>query len=150
MARRRGFVNCYDMNNHIVTEWNKIVKKRDVTWILGDITMEKNNYEILNELNGIKKVILGNHDEPQHVPSLLKYVNFVCAYYKKDGILFSHIPIHESEIGRFRYNIHGHTHNNHILVHPSISIELGEKHPKYINVCAEVINYKPKRIDELI
>lgn len=150
MAIKRGFKDAFEMNDHIITEWNKIVKKRDVTWILGDITMEKANYAILNKLNGIKKIILGNHDQSQHIPKLLEYVNSVCAYYKDKGILFSHIPIHESEIKRFKYNIHGHTHEYHILAHSSIAIKLGEKNPKYINVCAEVIDYKPKTIEELI
>jgi calcineurin-like phosphoesterase family protein len=144
MAIKRGFKDEEEMNKHIVKEWNKVVSKKDVTWILGDITMEKGNYEILNKLNGIKKVILGNHDEPQHVPELLKYVNKVCAVqyvkHKEFGnIIFSHIPIHPQELEyRYTINIHGHVHEN----------TLPDK--RYINVCAEVIDYKPKLLNELI
>jgi len=144
MAIRRGFEDEEQMNKHIISEWNKVVSKRDVTWILGDITMEKSNYEILNELNGIKKVILGNHDEPQHVPELLKYVNKVCAVqyvsHKEFGnIILSHIPIHPQELEyRFNINIHGHVHRN----------TLSDK--RYINISAEVIDYKPKLLSELI
>lgn len=151
MAIKRGFKNADEMNNHIIQEWNKIVKKRDITWILGDITMEKANYSILDKLNGIKKVVLGNHDKPQHVPELLKYVNQVCSCFKKQGIIFTHIPVHENELRRFRYNIHGHTHEYNILVHPSIADEAwDEKHEKYINVCMEVLNYQPKTLEELL
>jgi calcineurin-like phosphoesterase family protein len=144
MAIKRGFKDENEMNEHIVSEWNKVVSKKDVTWILGDVTMEKGNYEILNRLNGIKKVILGNHDEPQHVPELLKYVNKVCAVqyvkHKEFGnIIFSHIPIHPQELEyRFTINIHGHVHEN----------TLPDK--RYINVSAEVINYKPKLLSELL
>ena len=144
MAIKRGFKDEIEMNEHIVQEWNKVVSKKDVTYILGDITMEKNNYEILNKLNGIKKVILGNHDEPQHVPELLKYVNNVCALkylkHKKYGnIILSHAPIHPQELEyRFNINIHGHVHEN----------TLEDK--RYINVCAEVIDYKPKLLSELL
>lgn len=144
MAIKRGFKDEIEMNEHIVLEWNKIVSKKDVTWILGDITMEKNNYEILNRLNGIKKIVLGNHDKPQYVKSLLNYCNFVCGSFKmgikevKGNVILTHIPIHESEISRFHYNIHGHVHEN----------TLNDK--KYINVSAEVINYKPKLITELL
>jgi calcineurin-like phosphoesterase family protein len=133
------------MNEHIVSEWNKIVSKKDVTWILGDITMEKSSeYYWLDQLNGIKKVILGNHNEPQHVPKLLKYVNKVCAVqyvkHKEFGnIIFSHIPIHPQELEyRYTINIHGHVHEN----------TLPDK--RYINVCAEVIDYKPKLLSELL
>ena len=41
MALRRGFKNEFEMDDYIVEQWNSVVKKKDVTWILGDITMEK-------------------------------------------------------------------------------------------------------------
>ena len=144
MAIKRGFKDENEMNEHIVKQWNSVVSKKDVTYILGDITMKKNNYEILNRLNGIKKVILGNHDEPQHVPHLLKYVNNVCALkylkHKEFGnIILSHAPIHPQELEyRFNVNIHGHVHEN----------TLPDK--RYINVSAEVIDYRPKTLKELI
>lgn len=145
MAIRRGFKDEEEMNKHIVKQWNSIVSKKDVTYILGDITMEKaTQYYWLNELNGIKKVILGNHDEPQHVPELLKYVNNVAAMkylkHKQYGnIILSHAPIHPCELEyRFNINIHGHVHEN----------TLPDK--RYINVSAEVIDYKPKLLSELI
>jgi len=144
MAIRRGFKDEFEMNEHIISEWNKIVSKRDVTYILGDITMEKANYEILNKLNGIKKVILGNHDEPQHVLQLLQYVNNVasCKYIKDKqfgNIILSHIPVHNQELEyRWKINIHAHVHEN----------TLPDK--RYINVSAEVIDYKPKLLSELI
>lgn len=149
MAIRRGFENAEQMNNHIIQEWNKVVGKRDITWILGDITMEKANYSILDKLNGIKKVVLGNHDKPQHVTQLLKHVNQVCSCFKKGGIIFTHIPIHESELNRFRYNIHGHTHENNIL-DSNHDKAWKEKDKRYINVCMEVLNYQPKTIEELL
>jgi len=141
MAIKRGFKDENEMNEHIISEWNKVVSKKDVTWILGDITMEKGNYEILNKLNGIKKVILGNHDKPQHVSELLKYVNNVssCKYLKDkqfDNIILSHIPIHPQELEyRWKLNIHGHVHTNTL------------NDSRYINVCAEVIDYKPRTLD---
>jgi len=145
MAIKRGFKDQYEMNEHIISEWNKIVSKRDVTWILGDITMEKSfDYYNLDQLNGIKKIILGNHDEPQHVPALLTYVNSVSSMrYLKDkefgNIIFTHAPIHPCELEyRYNINIHGHVHTN----------TLSDK--RYINVSAEVIDYKPKLLSELI
>jgi len=145
MAIKRGFKDQYEMNEHIISEWNKVVSKRDVTWILGDITMEKSfDYYNLDQLNGIKKVILGNHDEPQHVPALLTYVNSVSSMrYLKDkefgNIIFTHAPIHPCELEyRYTINIHGHVHEN----------TLEDK--RYINVSAEVIDYKPKTLKELL
>lgn len=141
MAIRRGFEDEMQMNGHIVSCWNQVVKKKDLVIILGDVTMEKTAYyPILNILNGLKTVVLGNHDEPNHVKELLKYVNKVAGMidYKKEYIL-THCPIHPSQLDyRYSYNIHGHVHTNSIA------------DPRYINVSAEVIDYTPKTLEQLI
>lgn len=132
MALKRGFVDEVEHDNHIIKQWNSIITKNDVVWILGDITMEKTSpYPLLNKLKGIKKVVLGNHDQPNHVPELLKYVNWVCGMYKYKGYILTHCPIHEFELGRFSKNIHGHVHENSL------------KDDRYINVSCEVVDYKP-------
>jgi calcineurin-like phosphoesterase family protein len=138
MALKRGFLSAQEMDEHVLEKWNSKVLKRDTVWILGDITMEKANYEILSRLNGYKKVVLGNHDQPQHIPKLLQYVNSVCGMYKKGGYIFTHCPIHESEVTRFHRNIHGHVHENSL------------EDDRYINVSCEVVDYTPKLIEELI
>lgn len=139
MALKRGFKDEYDHDDTITLNWNKIVTKRDTVIILGDITMEKQqHYHLLDELNGIKKVVLGNHDKPQHVKELLKYVNSVSGSLTMSGCIFTHIPIHESEIKRFRKNIHGHLHNLKI------------DNEKYINVCLEHTDYKPILLSDLL
>jgi calcineurin-like phosphoesterase family protein len=139
MAQHRGFQDEFYHDEFIIDNWNSTVKKKDVTYILGDITMEKANYEVLNRLNGLKKVIQGNHDLPQHTKRLLEYVNWVGAYYVQGHFIFSHIPIHPMELaGRFKYNIHGHIHSNEV------------DDLRYINVSAEAIGYKPKTLEELM
>ena len=72
MALKRGFNTVEDHDNHIIQCWNSVVSKRDTVFLVGDITMESSeHYYKLDYLNGIKKVILGNHDKPQHIPELL-------------------------------------------------------------------------------
>jgi calcineurin-like phosphoesterase family protein len=138
MALKRGFKNVQEHDAFIINQWNSVVLKKDTVWILGDITMEKSsNYFILNHLNGIKKVVLGNHDRPQHVPELLKYVNSVCGMIKLKGFILTHAPIHESELGRFGGNIHGHVHEKTL------------DDPRYINVSCEVLNYTPILLESL-
>jgi calcineurin-like phosphoesterase family protein len=71
---------------------------------------------------------------------MLKYIHSVAGMvdYKKT-VIFTHCPIHSSQLEfRYKYNIHGHVHEN----------SLDDK--RYINVCAEVIDYKPKLITSLI
>jgi calcineurin-like phosphoesterase family protein len=134
MAKKRGFETIEDHDNHIIKKWNSVVTKRDKVYLLGDITMEKANYTILKKLNGNKVVIGGNHDKPGHVKELLKYVSGVAGAIKYKGFIMTHIPIHKSELHRFRGNIHAHVHEK-IL-----------KHKRYICVSAEAIDYKPLEI----
>jgi calcineurin-like phosphoesterase family protein len=140
MAVHRGFKDAKEQDDLIVSNWNEVVKKGDTVYVLGDITMEKANYEILNSLKGYKKVVLGNHDSPSHARKMLDYVNCVSGMinYKKIAIL-THCPIHPSELEyRFKINIHGHVHENTI------------DDNRYINVSCENINYTPILLDELI
>ena len=138
MAIKRGFKDEIEHDSFIIEQWNKVVSKKDTVWILGDITMEKTSpYPLLDKLNGYKKVVLGNHDQPQHVPELLKHVNCVSGMVKYKGYILSHCPIHESEINRFKKNIHGHVHENSL------------DDSRYCNVSAEVINFTPILISEI-
>lgn len=137
IAIKRGFNSVEEHDEHIVEKWNSVITKNDTVWVLGDITMEKANYAILDRLKGYKKVILGNHDRPQHIPEMLKHVNSVCGARQLKGFMLTHIPIHVTEIGRFRANIHGHVHSKSI------------DDPRYINVCCEVVDYTPVLIDSL-
>jgi len=143
MAIKRGFENAEQMNQHIIQSWNSVVNKKDTVYILGDITMEKTaSYPLLDQLLGYKKVVLGNHDQPQHIPELLKHVNSVAGIVKfrsrYGSIFLTHCPIHPNELDyRVKYNIHGHVHENTI------------EDDRYINVCCENIDYKPKSLDEI-
>jgi calcineurin-like phosphoesterase family protein len=132
MAIKRGFVDEAEHDEFIINNWNKVISKKDTVWILGDITMEKTSpYHLLDRLNGYKKVVLGNHDMPPHVPELLKHVNSVCGMIKYKGYILSHCPIHPYEVNRFKGNIHGHVHENTL------------DDPRYKNVSCEAVNYTP-------
>lgn len=141
MAIKRGFSSAEYMNEYIVSNWNSVVNKRDITYILGDVSMEsKRFYPILSRLNGIINVVLGNHCRRQDIPEMLKYVNSVAGMVDyKGGYILTHCPVHPSQLD-FRYskNIHGHVHEN------SLDDE------RYINVSCEVVDYTPKLITELI
>jgi calcineurin-like phosphoesterase family protein len=148
MAIRRGFSTVEEHDEHIITKWNSVVNKRDITYILGDITMEKSTpYHLLDRLNGIKKVILGNHDKPSHIPELLKYVNSVGGMVQYKGVILTHCPIHPSELEyRFPFNVHGHIHDKQVMEMKD-GFEVIDT--RYICVSCERVNYIPKTLDEL-
>lgn len=144
MAIKRGFNDEFEMNEFIIENWNNTVRKGDTTWILGDITMEKNDYEILNRLKGFKRVILGNHDMGRHSKHLANYVNSIHGMVKLRNkvygdIWLTHCPVHPKELDyRVGLNIHGHVHEN----------SLDDK--RYINVSMEAQDYIPKTLEELL
>lgn len=139
MAIARGFNSIEEHDNYIIASWNKIVRKHDTVYLIGDITHEKPQfYNLLNQLLGHKKVVLGNHEKLQHIKELLTYVNSVCGMLFYDRYILTHCPIHPSQISNGRINIHGHTHAH----------SLEDK--RYYSVSCEVVDYTPVLIKNII
>lgn len=140
MIRHRGFNDDNEYFQMLKKRWNAVVKKKDTVIIPGDITNEKvAYYHLLDELNGIKKILGGNHDKPQHTGKLLEHCRSVGSYMVYKGCIISHIPIHPRELkGFWLFNIHGHVHDNCM------------RSNLYINVSAESLCYTPVSIDAAI
>ena len=154
MAKIRGFKDIHEMNEHIIKEHNSVVHKKDITYILGDITANTDKwYFLLDQMKGRKIVILGNHDEPKHVSELLKYVETVAGMIKYKGIFLSHCPVHPQELEyRVPINIHGHLHEYNVtkqIISGTRDTKKGINDPRYVNVSCEQLNYKPKTLKEL-
>jgi calcineurin-like phosphoesterase family protein len=66
----RGFEATEEHDQHIIDKWNRVVKKNDIVYVLGDIAVGKHKYalDILKNLPGRKHLISGNHDivHPYH------------------------------------------------------------------------------------
>lgn len=158
MAIHRGFKNAEDYHKHLIEQWNSVVGKKDLVYILGDVTMEeKEFYPILDSLNGRKKVILGNHDLGKHIPDLLKHVETVEGMVHYKGFWLTHCPVHPQELTFVKGNIHAHIHEMKV---PKIELTVdywdakktftSESEDKYYNVDAENINYKPRTIEQIL
>ena len=148
MALKRGFATVEEHDEYIIEKYNSVVSKRDVTYILGDVTMEKSApYELLDRLNGMKHVVLGNHDRRQDVKKLLEYVESVAGMIQYKGVMLTHCPIHPMELEyRFNKNIHGHIHDKQVLLSDSC---FEEPDKRYICVSCERVDYTPKTLEEL-
>ena len=131
----------------IIKNWNKVVTKRDLVYVLGDFTMEDQNKipKYISQLNGNIILIGGNHDTRQCCDVYRKLGITVMGCLKYKGFLCTHVPVNQCEIERphkqlFRGNIHGHIHCND-------DIELG---PLYFNVNTEFHDYTPILFDDLV
>ena len=61
---RRGFESVEAMNEYMLRQWNRKVRKNDEVVILGDLSWGKaeETNELLEQLNGRLYLIQGNHD----------------------------------------------------------------------------------------
>lgn len=156
MAHHRGFQDEFYAAEHLIQQWNSVVHRKDLTYILGDVTMESTeHYFQLDRLNGRKIVVMGNHDLAKHIKELLNYVEAVAGMVDYKGCVLTHAPIHPSEIARYRANIHAHIHENELQEVEALTSYrdngsvLGKTLHKYINVDAHRVDYKPRTLIEL-
>ena len=57
----RPFDSAAEMDNEMIKQWNKVIKKDDIVYHLGDF----GNLAILPKLNGRIRLIMGNHERKQ-------------------------------------------------------------------------------------
>lgn len=153
MAKRRGFSSVEEHDEYIIKKWNSVVVKRDLTYVLGDVTMESaKSYPLLDKLNGRKIVVGGNHDKPTHTKELLKYVDSIAGMVQYKGIFLTHCPVHPREMEyRIKHNIHGHIHENYVeYTFRFFGIKIFSRvDRRYHCVSCEHVDYTPKTLKEL-
>lgn len=82
----------------------------------------------------------------------------ICKFLREDhvmhNLIFSHIPIHEGSIGRFKANVHGHLHHRRvtkaIVKDAEVTYSDTEIDPRYHCVCVEHTDYAPIAFDEVL
>lgn len=137
----RPFSNVEEMNETIISNWNKTVSNEDTIYVLGDVGLfvplsQEIVRNLIDKLNGKKYLICGNHDRRKKPrwwveTGFLKVTNQPIVFENK--FILSHEPVPNSKY----INIHGHVH------HRSLNSK------SHINVCVECINYTPILLEEL-
>lgn len=126
--KERGFSSIEEMNEGIINNFNKVVQKEDILYILGDVCLggaDKKvllkNKELIERLNGNIVIITGNHDTDKRYEMYLSCKNVVnvidCSYqikYNKKILYLSHYPTItsnlEEDLKKSVFNLYGHTH----------------------------------------
>lgn len=146
----RPFATIEEHDQALIDNWNKVVGKKDIVWHLGDVIWSRRAFPFLEQLNGQKYLVLGNHDNEYPTERWLRYFTRVAAAEEFDGGVLTHIPIHPYQQYRFKMNIHGHLHS--ALVEKEGNFGSGFKSipdPFYWNVSCEQVNYTPIAYEEL-
>jgi len=142
--------NPEEMDEEMVKRWNDTVRPNDKVYHLGDVVINRKALKTLGRLNGEKVLIKGNHDIFK-LSDYLPYFKDIRGYHVMNGMILSHIPVHESNLYRFGTNIHGHLHSNRIKMkvrYPHKETEIID--PRYFNVSVEQIDFTPILFEQAI
>jgi calcineurin-like phosphoesterase family protein len=142
------------MDEFMIKAWNERVRPNDKCYHLGDVVINRKFLHVLGRLNGDKVLIRGNHDIFK-LEDYSQYFRDIRAFDVKNGMIFSHVPIHPESLGRFGTNIHGHLHANRVMKIKGVDRKTGELEysdqvdPRYFNVSVEQIDFAPISLEEV-
>lgn len=149
----RPFESAEEMDRILINNWNSRVTKKDRIYIAGDLIYrsEKPPEWYLKQLNGLKYLIIGNHDKA--ILSSEKAQGYFEAIDKmmhitdgKKQICMCHFPIVEWN-GYFRghYHIFGHIHNA-----KNRAYEVMREEERAFNAGCMINQYIPVTFEELV
>jgi len=149
VTKLRPWDNPDEMDEELVKRWNEKVKPNDKVYHLGDVVINRKSLNILYRLNGDKVLIKGNHD----IFKMEDYTNHfrdIRAYHVMNGMILSHIPVHESALHRFGTNIHGHLHSNRVMIPSKGSHGKEVIDTRYHCVCVEQTDFAPILFEDVM
>lgn len=140
----RPYTTVDEMDKDLIKRWNKAVRKNDIVWFLGDLTLSTNRdyiSSIVGRLNGKKRMVLGNHDKRSVEFYRSVGFEFVTKYpvILHQFFVLSHEPIEGIQDGGVFFNIYGHVHNDS-------RFNTVTPNSRCISACR--INYTPSQVPE--
>lgn len=149
-SRLRDFKDVEEMNETIINNINKTVSDSDRLFVLGDCVINKKWIPLLAEIKCKNSILVGgNHD--QHYDLLKPHFKKIVGCIEYSDCILTHIPVHTSQMSRFKKNIHGHLHGNHVMKigHDKRKTMMAIRDERYINVCVEQTNFTPVPLKDL-
>jgi calcineurin-like phosphoesterase family protein len=155
VTKLRPWTDPDEMDEEMVKRWNETVRPNDKVYHLGDVVINRKALKTLSRLNGDKVLIRGNHDIFRD-DEYREYFRELRAYHVMNGMILSHIPVHEESLGRFGVNIHGHLHANRVMKPRGFDVKKGtmlysnDIDPRYHCVCVEQTDFTPILFEDVI
>ncbi len=168
---QRPFVDLDHMHRVLINNYNSAVPKDGVCYFLGDVGLTKGSFlkDIISKLNGIKILVLGNHDKGINAMYGLGFdcvVNGVSMVIAGETVTLSHCPLlgvfreDASKMTRFvagdnwhgehknqKYSFHDHGQFHlHGHIHSKPSDKILEKQ---FDVGVRANNYRPVSLSEI-
>jgi len=155
VTKLRPWTDPDEMDEAMVKAWNETVKPNDKVYHLGDVVINRKAMKTLHRLNGDKVLIRGNHDIFRD-EEYREHFRELRAYHIMNGMILSHIPVHEESLGRFGVNIHGHLHANRVKKPRGYDTKTGtmlysdEIDTRYHCVCVEQTDFRPILFEDVM
>ena len=155
VTKLRPWDTAEEMDEAMVKAWNERVRPNDKIYHCGDVVINRRALSIMDRLNGDKVLIRGNHDIFRD-DEYRKYFRELRAYHVMNGLILSHIPVHEASLGRFGCSIHGHLHANRVMKARGVDARTGdilysdEIDPRYYNVSVEQTDFAPILFEDVL
>ena len=155
VTKLRPWDNPQEMDEAMIEAWNERVRPTDKVYHLGDVVINRKALPTLARLNGDKVLIRGNHDIFRD-DEYRQYFRELRAYHVMNGMILSHIPVHEASLGRFGTNIHGHLHASRVKRAWGVGGRNGEivysevNDVRYHCVCVEQTDFAPILFEDVI
>ena len=143
-----------EMDEEMIRRWNETVRPSDKVYHLGDVVINRKALRTLHRLNGDKVLIRGNHDIVRD-EEYRTYFRERRAYHVLNGMILSHIPVHEASLGRFGVNIHGHLHASRVKRARGVDAKTGavlygtDNDTRYHCVCVEQTDFRPILLEDV-
>ena len=155
----RPFKTIEEMNETIITNWNKVVKNNHIVYLLGDVSFlnKRLTFEYLNRLKGQIILIRGNHDDIFNIATIKKYSNgniidmtdLSSVYIGGEKHILYHYPrmcMNQIQLASPHWLIHGHNHLGETINHEKKEINVSINKHRYFPVSEnEIIRLKDKR-----
>jgi calcineurin-like phosphoesterase family protein len=158
----RPFNSIEEMDEVLIKNWNSVVSNDDTVYILGDMFWYKPDkaIEILEQLNGRKRLIKGNHDRC-HDNQFRKYFDKISDYEEINdngrNVVLCHYPIPCFKNHFYLwYHLYGHTHTSfESNMMENIKKQMKDLYAKpcemyNVGCMLPWINYTPKTLDEIV
>lgn len=153
-SRKKYFKTISGFHEYLIKKWNNKVTDEDLIIVLGDVGIDtESTVNMLNQLNGRKVLILGNHDieSLDFLPDAFIRTRYLyCTCINGTLVGCSHKPklypdLHN--IGCDVY-IHGHHHEYESITMMYQASRLLSNHNRY-NACIDLNFYEPCTLEEL-
>jgi len=153
-SKLRPWNDPAEMDEELVKRFNERVRPNDKCYFLGDVVINRKALPTLARLNGDKVLIRGNHDIFRDT-EYREYFRELRAYHVLNGMILSHIPVHEASLGRFGTNIHGHLHASRVKKARGVDARTGAvvyssvNDVRYHCVCVEQTDFAPILLEDV-